>query len=71
MATANLFAPSEKLTSFLDTVEKGKYDRQITAGISKFVDGKVDDDMKGFYSDAELKALVDLNGTDRAVDACR
>ena len=68
MATANLFAPSEKLTSFLDTVEKGKYDRQITAGISKFVDGKVDDDMKDFYSDAELKALVDLNGTDRAVE---
>ncbi len=68
MSIAQQFAPSEKQQAFLKTVEKGKYDRQITAGIGKFVDGKVPEDMQGFYSADELQALVSLEGTDREVE---
>ena len=69
MATAPSFEASEKLTSFLNSIDKGKYDRQITAGIDKFVDKKVADDMQGFYSDDELSALVELKDTDRDIES--
>lgn len=68
MSIAETFQPSEKLQSFVDNVAKGSYDRQITAGITKFVDKKVDEDMQEFYSDAELDALVELRGTDREIE---
>ncbi|MEM9409636.1 MAG: hypothetical protein AAGA30_00895 [Planctomycetota bacterium] len=60
--------PSDKLASFLERVPKGKYDRQITAGIDKFVNKKVDDDMQGFYSEEELDTLVRLKGTNREIE---
>lgn len=69
MATAPSFESSEKLTTFLESIDKGKYDRQITAGIDKFVDGKVADDMKEFYSRDELSALVELKDTDRDIES--
>lgn len=69
MATVPAFETSEKLNAFLAAIDKGKYDRQITAGIDKFVDGKVADDMKGFYSDDELSALVELKDTDRDIES--
>jgi L-lysine 2,3-aminomutase len=69
MSIAETFQPSEKLESFVASINKGSYDRQITAGIKKFVDGKVDDDMKAFYSTDELSALVDLDGTDRDIES--
>lgn len=68
MSIAETFTPSEKLQAFIGNVAKGSYDRQITAGIKKFVQNKVDDDMQGFYSADELNALVDLNGTDREIE---
>ena len=68
MSIANTFQPSEQLQSFVASVAKGSYDRQITAGIKRFVDNKVDSDMQGFYSESELEALVDLNGTDREIE---
>ena len=68
MSIANTYEPSEKLQAFVKNVAKGSYDRQITAGINKFVDKKVDEDMQDFYSDDELNALVDLNGTDREIE---
>ena len=68
MSIADTHQPSDKLQSFLESVPKGKYDRQITAGIKRFVEGKVDEEMQGFYSEPELKALVDLNGTDREIE---
>ena len=68
MSIANTFQPSDKLQAFVENVAKGKYDRQITAGISKFVDNKVDAEMQDFYSPDELKSLIDLNGTDREIE---
>ena len=69
MATAPLFETSEKLDAFLESIDKGKYDRKITAGIDKFVDGKVDDDMKAFYTPDELSALVELKDTERDIES--
>ena len=68
MSIANSFQSSEMLQSFISEVAKGSYDRQITAGINRFVDKKVDEDMQAFYSESELNALVDLNGTDREIE---
>ncbi len=68
MSIVETFQPSEKQLSFLKTVAKGSYDRQITAGLSRFVEKKVDDDMLGFYSEQELQALVTLDGTDREIE---
>lgn len=68
MSLAEKTAASSKIEAFLDSVPKGSYDRQITAGFDKFVDGKVDADMLDFYSAAELSALVDLKGTDREIE---
>ena len=69
MATAPSFESSAKLQSFLESIDKGKYDRQITAGIDKFVDKKVADDMQGFYTDDELAALAELKDTDRDIES--
>ena len=57
------YIPSDKEQAFLDTVENGKYDRQIITGIKKFVEGTAPEDMKGFYSQIELKELSALTGT--------
>lgn len=63
------YEPSAREQAFLDKVENAKYDRQIVAGLQKFIDGKVPDEMKGFYSDEEIKALQSLKGTDRDIEA--
>lgn len=63
------YQPSEREQDFLSQVENAKYDRQIVAGLQKFIDGKVPEDMKGFYSDEEIKAITDLKGTDRDIEA--
>ncbi len=68
MSTASNFITSEKAQLFVKAINKGKYDRQITAGIDKFVDKKVDPEMQGFYSTAELAALVDIKGGDRDIE---
>ena len=68
MSTASNFVSSEKAQLFVKSIEKGKYDRQITAGIDKFVGNKVDEDMQSFYSADELSALVDIKGTDRDIE---
>jgi len=69
MSTATKYVPSEKEQSFLDSVSNGKYERQIITGLKKFVDGKVPEDMQSFYSVDELKALTDLKGTLKDVEA--
>lgn len=63
------YEPSEREKEFLSQIENAKYDRQIVAGLKKFIDGNIPDDMKGFYSDAELDALKKLQGTDLDVEA--
>lgn len=69
MSTIPQFVASEKATTFVQSIDKGKYDRQITAGIDKFVNNKVDEAMQDFYSENELKALVDLKGTERDIES--
>ena len=68
MSTASNFVSSEKAQLFVKSIEKGKYDRQITSGIDKFVNNKVAEDMQGFYSESELLALVDIKGSDRDIE---
>lgn len=69
MAKAEKYQPSEKEQEFLDSVTNGKYDRQIITGLQKFVDGKVPEDMQGFYTADELKELIALKGTAQDVEA--
>jgi L-lysine 2,3-aminomutase len=60
---------SEKEQLFLDSVENGKYDRQIVTGLKKFYDGTVPEDMKGFYSADELEALAKIKDTTHDVES--
>ena len=63
------YQPSEREQDFLSLVENAKYDRKIVAGLQKFIDGKVDDDMKDFYSQEEIDAIATLKGTNRDLEA--
>lgn len=63
------YQPSAREQAFLESVQNTKYDRQIIVGITKFLDGKVPDDMKSFYSPDELQSLVAIKGTERDVEA--
>lgn len=63
------YQPSAKEKSFLDSVENGKYDRQIIKGLKKFMSNNVPEDMQSFYSIDELKALDVLRGTDRDIES--
>ena len=69
MAKAAKHIPSDREQSFLGQVVNGKYDRQIITGLKKFVDKTAPQDMQGFYTPEELKAITDLDGTDRDVQA--
>jgi len=69
VAKAEKYLPSEKEQIFLQKVTNGKYDRQIITGIKKFLEGSVPQDMKDFYSPKELQAIVELDGTDRDIQA--
>ncbi|ANO50982.1 KamA family radical SAM protein [Woeseia oceani] len=69
MANQAKFQPSAKAQAFLDTVQKGKYKREIITGLAKFLDKKVPEDMQGFYSKNELQTLVDLRGTNADVES--
>ncbi|MCF6216152.1 MAG: hypothetical protein L3J58_08255 [Emcibacter sp.] len=65
----NSYEPTDREAEFLKSIENAKYDRQIIAGIKKFTQGKVPEDMKDFYSPEELQALEDLKGTGLDVEA--
>lgn len=69
MSTISNFTSSEKAQAFVQSIEKGKYDRQITSGIDKFVNGKIAPEMEGFYSDEELSALIALKDTERDIES--
>ncbi|MEK6246553.1 MAG: hypothetical protein N2C12_00135, partial [Planctomycetales bacterium] len=69
MSTASNFTSSEKAQLFVQSIDKGKYDRQITAGLGKFVDNTVDPEMQGFYSADELSALAGIKGSDRDIES--
>lgn len=59
---------STKAQEFLASVQNGRYDRQIITGLQKFFDGKVPEDMQGFYSAIEIQDLRALRGTNRDVE---
>ena len=69
MALKERYTPSKKETQFLDTVQNGKYDRDIITGLKKFMEGTVPQDMHGFYTQDELNAVKALDGTTRDVQA--
>ena len=69
MSKTAKYQPSEKEQTLLDSVRNGKYDRQIINGLKKFIDGKAPEDMLSFYSADELKALAELKGTIKDVEA--
>lgn len=69
MADNGKFQPTERAQAFLDKVENGKYSREIVKGLKKFISGKVPEDMKGFYTDQEIKDIVALQGTRKDLEA--
>ncbi len=69
MTATEKYQPTPKAQVFLDTVENGKYKRQIITGIKKFLTGKVAGGMESLYSHAELQALAELKDTSRDVEA--
>lgn len=69
MATEGRYIPTQREQAFLDTIENPKYEREIINGLKPFFQDKAPEDIKGFYSAAELSVLSDLNGTDRDVES--
>jgi L-lysine 2,3-aminomutase len=69
MASEGKYVPTEREQAFLDTIENPKYDRQIINGLRPFFQDKAPDDIKGFYSGAELSELAALQGTVRDVES--
>jgi len=69
MARTEKYEPSTTEQAFLGLVKNGKYDRQIITGLKKFTTGNVPQDMQNFYSKEELKAITDLDGTERDLQA--
>ena len=61
--------PSSREQAFLDTVESPRYERESINGLRPFFDEKMPENMRGFYTEEELKVLKSLKGTDRDVEA--
>mgnify|MGYP001823758374 CR=1 FL=1 len=68
MATAGRYVPSEREQAFQGTIENPKYERDIIIGLKPFFEDKAPDAIKGFYSEDELAALLELRGTERDVE---
>jgi L-lysine 2,3-aminomutase len=69
MSNAATHRPSARARAFLETVESPKYERQNVNGLKPFFDGRIPDEMRGFYSPDELDVLRSLKGTERDVEA--
>lgn len=69
MANAAPYAPSAKAQDLIDSLQKEKYDRQITAGLSKFIKKSADGEVQSLYTEDELVALDSLRGSERDVEA--
>jgi len=52
------YVPTAKEQAFLDTVENPRYDRQIINGLNPFFEDKAPEDMKSFYTPAEIADAV-------------
>ncbi len=69
MSNAEKYVPSGRAQAFLDAVESPKYERHNVNGLRPFLDERVPEEMRGFYSQDELTALRGLKGTERDVEA--
>ena len=63
------YQPTEREQAFLGTIANSKYDRQIVTGLGKFIQRKVPEDMRQFYSEGELAALSNLKSSTRNIEA--
>jgi len=68
VATAGKYLPTDREQAFQSTIENPKYERDNIIGLKPFFDDKAPDAIKGFYSKAELAALLALKGTERDVE---
>ena len=62
------YVPTEREQAFRDTIENPKYERETINGLKPFFDDKAPDAIQGFYTKAELTALLELKGTERDVE---
>ncbi|HJM57347.1 MAG: hypothetical protein CMJ98_01780 [Planctomycetes bacterium] len=69
MSNAEKYVPSAREQAFLEQVENPRYERLSINGLKPFIDGRVADEMQGFYSSDELDVLSQLKGTERDVEA--
>ena len=69
MSNAEKYVPTARAQAFLDTVDSPKYERHNVNGLTPFMEERVPDDMRGFYSPEELDVLRELKSTDRDVEA--
>ncbi|MEY2577641.1 MAG: lysine 2,3-aminomutase, partial [Verrucomicrobiota bacterium] len=61
--------PTAREQKFLESVEEGRYEREIISGLAPFFHEKAPADMLSFYSQDEVTRLKALKGTDRDVEA--
>ena len=69
MSKVTGYVPTAREQAFLATVESPRYNREGINGLAPFFKGKVPDDVRGFYSEAEIEALRELKGTEHDVEA--
>ena len=67
MRTAK-YEPTQRELRVLDHVENPRYDRQILNGLDPFINGTAPEDMRSFYSQAELDGLLQIRGTERDIE---
>src|SRR5262245_64678334 len=60
--------PTAREQKFLESVEEGRYEREIISGLAPFFNEKAPEDMLSFYSKDEVAALKALKGTERDVE---
>src|SRR6185369_15273827 len=61
--------PTAREQKFLESVEEGRYDRQIISGLGPFFHEKAPEDMLNFYSKDEVTRLKVYKGTARDVES--
>ena len=62
------YEPTQRELRVLDHVENPRYDRQILNGLDPFIKGTAPEEMRGFYSQAELDGLLQIRGTGRDIE---
>ncbi len=69
MVNSDGYDMTDRQRAFLETIDNGRYERQIINGLRPFLDKNVPDDMKDFYTPQELEELRSLKGTPRDVES--